>query len=114
FRRRPPQSNCPTDSVLVPVSGYQVRISASQEWYPSCDSTKTGAMVSKSPTYSVHAMPKSNVSLQYSSTGSFLPVAGNTHFHVYYNFTGSFVETAPKSLHLSCGSELTRQGISLP
>ena len=26
----------------------------------------------------------------------------------------SRVETAPKSLRLSCGSELTRQGISLP
>ena len=29
-------------------------------------------------------------------------------------FTGCIVETAPKSLRLSCGSELTRQGISLP
>ena len=38
----------------------------------------------------------------------------NTHLHVYYNFAGSPVETAPKSLRLSCGSELTRQGISLP
>ena len=32
------------------------------------------------------------------------------HLHRYFNFTGSLVETAPKSLHLSCGSELTRQG----
>src|SRR5699024_8956266 len=46
--------------------------------------------------------------------GSFRPVAGNLHLHRYYNFTESFVETVPKSLHLSCGSELTRQGISLP
>ena len=38
----------------------------------------------------------------------------NTHLHVYYNFAGSPVETAPKSLLHSCGSELTRQGISLP
>ena len=38
----------------------------------------------------------------------------NTHLHVYYNFAGPPVETAPKSLHHSCGSELTRQGISLP
>ena len=38
----------------------------------------------------------------------------NTHLHVYYNFAGPPVETASKSLRLSCGSELTRQGISLP
>ena len=38
----------------------------------------------------------------------------NTHLHVYYNFAGPPVETAPKSLLHSCGSELTRQGISLP
>src|SRR5699024_12333609 len=47
-------------------------------------------------------------------TGSFRPVAGNVHLHTSYNFTGSLAETVPKSLHLSCGSELTRQGISLP
>ena len=29
-------------------------------------------------------------------------------------FAGSLVETVPHSLRLSCGSELTRQGISLP
>ena len=46
--------------------------------------------------------------------GSFRPGAGNQHIHWYFNFTGCIVETAPKSLRLSCGSELTRQGISLP
>jgi len=46
--------------------------------------------------------------------GSFRPAAGNAHLHAYYNFTESIVETATKSLRHSCGSELTRQGISLP
>ena len=46
--------------------------------------------------------------------GSFRPVAGIRHLHRNYNFTESVVETVPKSLRLSCGSELTRQGISLP
>ena len=46
--------------------------------------------------------------------GSFRPGAGNQHLHWYFNFTGCIVETAPESLRLSCGSELTRQGISLP
>ena len=44
--------------------------------------------------------------------GSFRPVAGTRHLHRDYNFTESIVETVPKSLRLSCGSELTRQGIS--
>ncbi len=43
--------------------------------------------------------------------GSFRPGAGNQHLHWYFNFTGCIVETVPKSLRLSCGSELTRQGI---
>ena len=38
----------------------------------------------------------------------------NTHLHAFFNFAGPPVETAPKSLRHSCGSELTRQGISLP
>ena len=46
--------------------------------------------------------------------GSFRPGAGNQHLHWYFNFTGCIVETVLKSLRLSCGSELTRQGISAP
>ena len=38
--------------------------------------------------------------------GSFRPGAGNQHLHWYFNFTGCIVETASKSLRLSCGSEL--------
>ena len=38
--------------------------------------------------------------------GSFRLVAGNWHLHQYYNFAGRAVETVPKSLRLSCGSEL--------
>ena len=34
-------------------------------------------------------------------------VAGNWHLHQYYNFAGRVVETVPKSLRHSCGSELT-------
>src|SRR5213083_2731105 len=45
--------------------------------------------------------------------GSFRPTTGTRHLHRDYSFTGSLVETAPKSLRHSCRSELTRQGISL-
>jgi len=46
--------------------------------------------------------------------GSFRLVAGNWLLHQYNNFAGRAVETVPKSLRHSCGSELTWQGISLP
>ena len=42
------------------------------------------------------------------------PIAGIRHLHRYYNFTELTVETASRSLHHSCMSELTLQGISLP
>src|SRR6218665_2258143 len=44
----------------------------------------------------------------------FTRVRGTRHLHRDYNFTELMAETAPRSLHHSCRSELTRQGISLP
>ena len=76
------------------LHGAMVRIPATEEWYPNGRSTKTGVLASKPPTYPVHPLPKSNVRLQSSSTGSFRPVAGNGHLHPYFNFTGPPVETA--------------------
>ncbi len=46
--------------------------------------------------------------------GSFRLSAGNRHLHRYCIFTELILETVPQSLHHSCTSELTRQGISLP
>src|SRR5919201_4884599 len=39
-------------------------------------------------------------------TGSFRPTTGTRHLHRDYSFTGSLVETVPKSLRHSCRSEL--------
>ena len=36
------------------------------------------------------------------------------HLHGHFKFTKCMLETVKKSLHHSCRSELTRQGISLP
>eukprot|EP00827_Trimyema_finlayi_P006983 TRINITY_DN900_c1_g1_i3.p1 TRINITY_DN900_c1_g1~~TRINITY_DN900_c1_g1_i3.p1 ORF type:complete len:190 (-),score=-54.50 TRINITY_DN900_c1_g1_i3:132-701(-) len=69
---------------------------------------------SQFPTYPTHDLPKINVKLQQRFTGSFRPVAGKRHLHRYYNFTELMTETVSRSLHHSCRSELTRQGISLP
>ena len=38
--------------------------------------------------------------------GSFRLAVGRRHLYRHCNFTGMFVETVFKSLHLSCGSEL--------
>src|SRR5207237_8609532 len=38
--------------------------------------------------------------------GSFRPTVGRPHLHSQCNFAESLVETAPKSLHHSCRSEL--------
>ena len=48
--------------------------------------------------------------------GSFRPAAGTQHLHWDYNFTELLVETAPRSLHDSCRSELARirAGRNLP
>ena len=44
--------------------------------------------------------------------GSFRLVAGNWLLHQYNNFAGWAVETAPKSLRHSCGSELALAGVA--
>ena len=46
FRRRPPQSNCPPNSVPRPDPGPQVRKPAIQEWYPKGGSTQADARAS--------------------------------------------------------------------
>ena len=82
--------------------------------YFKVGSTNTGVPASLPPDYPTHRIPNYNVKLQYRFTGSFRPIAGNRHLHRYYNFTELTVETVSGSLHHSCRSELTRQGISLP
>ena len=46
--------------------------------------------------------------------GSFRLTTGMLHLHGRFNFNESILETVGQSLHHSCTSELTRQGISLP
>lgn len=64
FWERPPQSNCPPDSVPRPDSWPMVRVPVLQGWYPKDGSAKTGVLVSKPPTYPVHVVPRPNVKLQ--------------------------------------------------
>ena len=58
--------------------------------------------------------PITTLSYSKGSRGLFVPSRVIGIFTDYYNFTELTVETVPRSLHHSCRSELTRQGISLP
>ena len=62
FRRRPPQSNYPPNTVLAdPLR--RVRIQIQQEWYFTDDSPEPASPVSKSPTYPTHVVPEPNIRL---------------------------------------------------
>ena len=98
----------------LPSSWVKVRVKTSSGWYFSDDSPEPRSPGSKSPTYATHESQKHSIRLQLRFTGSFRPAAGNRYLRRYCNFTESLVETVPNSLCLSCRSELTRQGISLP
>ena len=91
-----------------------VRSQTREGSYFNDGSTIPGETASWPPTYPTRPVPGNNAKLQKRFTGSFRPVAGTRHLHRNYNFTELMVETVPRSLHHSCRSELTRQGISLP
>ena len=65
-----------------------------------------------------HLLYVSNQILQYKikvkDLGSFRLIASSSHFHEQCNFTEFILETVKQSLYHSCGTEFTRQGISLP
>jgi hypothetical protein len=83
-------------------------------WYFNDASSSAGAKDSPAPTYPTQATPSPSDKLESSSTGSFCPATSHRYLHRSCSFAGSSVETVPRSFYLSCGSELTRQGISLP
>src|SRR5262245_10747753 len=111
---RPPQSNSPPGNVPSPDSRVSVRLPTNQGWYFKVGSTDTSVPASKPPTYPTHALPRDNAKVESRCTGSFRPAAGSRHLHRHYNLAEPLAETALHSLHHSCRSELTRQGISLP
>ena len=63
FRRRPPQSNYPPDTVRYPVSRRSVRLPIYRGWYSKGGSTRTGVPASQPPTYPLHDKPITNVKL---------------------------------------------------
>ena len=83
-------------------------------WYFTDGSARARTRTSAPPSYATQTRTSSNTRLQSRFTGSFRLAAGTRHLHRDCNFAESLVETVKRLLHDSCGSELTRQGISLP
>ena len=96
------------------IHGTGVRCFNPQGWCLIVDSATPERAASKSPTYAEHENRNNSDRVQLRCIGSFRPSTGRRHLHRQYKFTEHPVETAPNSLHDSCRSELTRQGISLP
>ena len=63
FGRRPPQSNCPSNTVLQRVN-LPVRMIEIQKLYFTVDSTNASALASKSPTYPTYEFQAFNIKLQ--------------------------------------------------
>src|SRR5690606_41603885 len=91
FRRQPPQSNCPPETVPEPGSRFVVRTSALGGWYSTGDSTEADAPASPSPTYPIHPVPKPNLRLQLISTGFFRLAAGKAQHQEFFNFYESTI-----------------------
>eukprot|EP01026_Neomeris_dumetosa_P023635 TRINITY_DN19_c6_g1_i12.p1 TRINITY_DN19_c6_g1~~TRINITY_DN19_c6_g1_i12.p1 ORF type:complete len:222 (+),score=-29.19 TRINITY_DN19_c6_g1_i12:954-1619(+) len=98
----------------VLFQGIIIRILALPEWSLTVGSRLPESKRSQPPTQTAQEKPEPNCRLQQSFIGSFCPGVGNQHLHQYFYFTESISETVPRSLRLSCGPELTWQGISLP
>ena len=110
---RPSQTD-PLTMSLLRIHAIKLETYINRGGISFCDSFKPYDLNSTSPTYSTHTYTNNNIRLQLRFMGSFRPTASIRHFHRKFNFTESHVETASRSLHDSCRSELTRQGISLP
>ena len=109
FRRRPPQSNYPPDAVPAPDYGSGFRSPEHEGWYPKIGSTRTGVALHSLPPILDNKSQTPTSSCSKGSRGLSVQLRVPRHLHRDYSFTGSLVETAPKSLRHSCRSELTRQ-----
>ena len=114
FRRRPPQSNCPPDTVRFPVYGKPLESQQQKGGIQRATPYQPKPILPSLPPILCIRYRDSISSYSKALRGLSVQSRVNTHLHAFFNFAGPPVETAPKSLRHSCGSELTRQGISLP
>ena len=68
----------------------------------------------KAPSYAQQFLSSPQCLASVKLSGSFCPGADRPHLHSHFNFVEQRFKTVIKSLYLSCGPELTRQGVTLP
>ncbi len=106
FRRQPSQLNWPPDTVSR-NSGLGKSI------------VKRGVSLAPpamqgGPSYAKQSLYPSQYLDPVKLPGSVCPGVGRPHLHSHFNFAEEWFKTVASSLGLSCRSELTRQGITLP
>ncbi|KFL81463.1 putative cell wall-associated hydrolase [Bacillus anthracis] len=109
-----PSQNCPPDTVSRVDKTRRLEFQYSQGGIPPAPPPKLALRFQRLPPI-LYKLYQNSIS-GYSKAPRGLSVLSRVTciFTGTIIFTESLVETVPKSLHLSCGSELTRQGISLP
>ena len=107
FGRRPPQSNYPPDNVRCPDNGTPLEPQQEKGGIPRLTPQKLTPLFPSLPPILYIYCRNSISSYSKALRGLSVQSQVNTHLHVYYNFTGPLVETVPRSLRLSCGSEFT-------
>src|SRR5580704_16931488 len=93
--------------------GPHVRSTELSGWYFTGASPPAETRGSQAPTYPTQTVPLIMTRVQLRCTGSFRLDAGIRRLHRNHKFAESLAKTVALSLHHSCRSELTRQGISL-
>ena len=113
FRRRPPQSNCPPDTVSRVDKTRRLEFQYSQGGIPPAPPPKLALRFQWLPPI-LYKLYQNSISGYSKAPRGLSVLSRNLHLHRYYNFTESLVETVPKSLHLSCvGTYPTRNFATL-
>ena len=88
FGRRPPQSNCPPDTVRIPVHGYPLEPQQWKSGIPSLTPQELTPLFPSLPPILYIRCRDSISSYSKALRGLSVQSRVNTHLHVYYNFAG--------------------------
>ncbi len=108
------QSNYPPATVPMPDNGDRLEPRINQGGISTVAPPRLASQLQSLPPILHRFSPNSMASCSKASRGLFVPLRVTCIFTRPSMFAESLVETVLLSLRHSCGSELTRQGISLP
>ncbi len=106
FRRRPPQSNYPPDTVPSPDNGSRLDLQTDKGGISRLTPSQLASRLQRLPPILHRSVQKSMPSYSKGARGLSVLLRVSRHFHRHYNFTESIIKTAPNSLRHSCRSEL--------